>query len=351
MENPRPDTPAASRQPPGTRPPVLRSYDRGKWTRIPKARRTIAELTEFVKNLLQRTNFPLLRAWEMVCTWLRAKYIYADQITTECLSLDEYSSILLYHDDEYNMTTFIYPGYSSYDHPEYGTFGAVTIDGNYNGDSVPGALYLVDGPLLHSNLIALQLKNNVAQITDIDTEDIILKATRVGDHDFKLETDRGGKLVPMGKGHPDGAKVRISFPYFSVDHETDTIVQFNKEFYDHTGMHHNVTNNSRFTCLTAGVYLVTAHATFDGVSPWVKTGYRRMRIMKKDIATAGYAPMATTYEQPKINVPTAMNLCDIVPLNVGDYVELEVWQNTGYHLRIDSNAWDSPSFAIQKIDG
>lgn len=48
----------------------------------------------------------------------------------------------------------------------------------------------------------------------------------------------------------------------SIPNATYTALQFNSEDFDTDNMHDNTTNNTRLTCKTAGIYLITGSVSF-----------------------------------------------------------------------------------------
>lgn len=92
---------------------------------------------------------------------------------------------------------------------------------------------------------------------------------------------------------------------------------------DTYGMHSNVTNNSRATAQTPGWYLVC------GSNNWTPaaSGNRGIRLAKNGTAIVGSGAF---------RLPTGVGNTDgmgssslLVYLNTGDYVECQVWQNSG----------------------
>jgi len=98
------------------------------------------------------------------------------------------------------------------------------------------------------------------------------------------------------------------------DGGTDTAVSFDAEESDNDNIHDTVTNNTRFTCRTAGVYAIHANVTFASNA----SGARWLQIRKNG---------STHIEQRIINGTgdsrdTAAEVSCIAELAVGDYLEV-----------------------------
>jgi hypothetical protein len=129
----------------------------------------------------------------------------------------------------------------------------------------------------------------------------------------------------------------------SIANATGTIITFNTESYDTNGFHDNVTNNSRFTIPTgyAGKYLVT------GILVWAanSSGQRVNYILKNG------SLLHLTSAQPlsASGATTAAIVSQVVNLAVGDYVELQCFQDSGGALNMTgTNSWDT-NFSISYL--
>lgn len=121
--------------------------------------------------------------------------------------------------------------------------------------------------------------------------------------------------------------------YTSVDTtmatSTATAIAFDVEFYDTDSMHDNVTNNSRLTINTSGVYLVKGMVGFASNT----TGYREVEIRKNGSGVA----RSRLQTQPTAIGTTVLIAADIA-LTAGDYIQLFGWQNSGGNLLTVSGA-------------
>lgn len=132
--------------------------------------------------------------------------------------------------------------------------------------------------------------------------------------------------------------------YHSVDQPTATgvslILAFNSERFDTDNIHNTVTNNSRLTCNTAGIYLIAVNISF-AVSG---TGGRSLLIRLNGttlIASVEYQAPASFY--------TGMNVAVIYQLAPGDYVEALVQQLSGGALSVVASPQRSPEFMMVRV--
>jgi hypothetical protein len=113
-----------------------------------------------------------------------------------------------------------------------------------------------------------------------------------------------------------------------------TSLSLDSSSYDNYVGHSNSTNNSRYTAQIAGWYTCCGvYAPQAGNS----SGFRAVRLATNGTSTvlggASYSGQPTTAEDSPVT-PTK----DVF-LNVGDYVEVQGWQNTGgnYNTAINSD--------------
>jgi len=130
----------------------------------------------------------------------------------------------------------------------------------------------------------------------------------------------------------------------SIPHATLTIVAFNSELFDTDGMHSTVTNNSRITIQTAGVYDVGFNGAFAAGSD-----YTRVRAILRmngatDIVIGPIGASSSPVEQP-VMVSTQYEF------DVGDYIEVRVDHINGASAARDLvNVTDrSPHFWATRI--
>lgn len=167
-------------------------------------------------------------------------------------------------------------------------------------------------------------------------------ANYVGDALKVLRVNAGQNAVEFATitgGYTEGARVRHNANQ-AIPHNVWTILAFNQERYDTDTIHDNVVNNSRLTCKTPGVYVITF------VFSWVAnaTGWRLAYFYLNAstyIAIVAWDAVATDQ--------TRMSMTTIYKLALNDFVEAGVYQNSGGALNVNSNTFYSPAFAMQRI--
>lgn len=116
----------------------------------------------------------------------------------------------------------------------------------------------------------------------------------------------------------------------TLSNATVTIVQFNQtDPIDTDTMHDTSTNNTRITCTTAGVYLVTGNVTF---TPNTTLARRRICILKNNTETDWQT------EAPNVSAAgtgnSALSVTAIIEAAANDYFELNAYQSSGGNLDV-----------------
>jgi len=114
----------------------------------------------------------------------------------------------------------------------------------------------------------------------------------------------------------------------SITNNVDTALNFATELWDTDGMHDTVTNNTRITSNTSGIYLVCAFGAFAGNA----TGKRDIFLKRSDGVVYGRDGM-----MPNSTANAYLSTFAFVPLPAGFYVEGCVYQNSGGALNIDNS--------------
>lgn len=116
-----------------------------------------------------------------------------------------------------------------------------------------------------------------------------------------------------------------------------TSVQMTAEDIDNYGGHDNVTNNTRYTCQRAGLYLIAGQVSLTEINPAI--GYRASRLLHT-IAAGGTAvyPGTTTMPPSAANTGTHMVAVHLVRMAVGDYVEMQVSHTQTANMSVKSAA-------------
>ncbi|GAI13046.1 unnamed protein product, partial [marine sediment metagenome] len=153
--------------------------------------------------------------------------------------------------------------------------------------------------------------------------------TGLGDDDhpqYALDTDLTTHAALTTGAHSFNKSARVYHTIVqAIPNETATTLAFNSEDWDTDAIHDNVTNNGRLTCKTAGVYLIigtgVVETNFDG---------RRVIVFRlndtSEILNVGFAQDAggVAYLIGTVLWNMAVN----------DFVEMQVWQNSGVELDI-----------------
>jgi len=130
----------------------------------------------------------------------------------------------------------------------------------------------------------------------------------------------------------------------SISHNTSTVIALNTETYKTSGITHStVTNNSRVTMDSAGKYIFTANVSWAANA----TGFRALVFKINGTTFVGIARMmaiSTASEQSYQMAVTEWNA------NANDYVEIEVFQNSGSSINIETGSSFSPVLTVRKVD-
>jgi hypothetical protein len=122
---------------------------------------------------------------------------------------------------------------------------------------------------------------------------------------------------------------RTTASSYEVNTATNTIVRWFDEEWDSHNLHDNAANQSRVTVPSgwAGVWLVCATLSFGAGDP---DGYRRVRLLVN-----GTDEWAQTEEIPATgSARTAVCCTGLVNMNVGDFLQVEVYQDSGSQLAL-----------------
>jgi hypothetical protein len=110
----------------------------------------------------------------------------------------------------------------------------------------------------------------------------------------------------------------------TIPNATATIIGWNSERFDTDAFHDTVTNNSRITIPSgkAGKYLISWQWGFNLNT----NGYRQVQILLNG------TQLPQSYSLVTMNGYTTQSAALVYPLSVGDYLQLEVTQNSGGNL-------------------
>ena len=142
-----------------------------------------------------------------------------------------------------------------------------------------------------------------------------------------------------GGGYDECARVYSDTAQSFANGATDALA-FNQERFDTDAIHDNSTNNTRLTCKTAGVYVIS------GTIQWAfetSATHRRLAITHN----GNYIDFVSHDESPATG--HKMTITTIWKMAVNDYVELKARQNSGSALSVTVNSYHSPEFAMARI--
>jgi hypothetical protein len=116
---------------------------------------------------------------------------------------------------------------------------------------------------------------------------------------------------------------------YSLSNGTGTIVPFDAETIDSNGFHDNVTNSSRLTVPSgkAGKYWVVAGSQYAQNSTGIRSTALRVN---------GSTYVQSTGAVPLSSSGTSVYAQTLLDLSVGDYVEMDAYQNSGGSLNLNS---------------
>lgn len=198
-----------------------------------------------------------------------------------------------------------------------------------------GTLPVTDTSAIHDNVAA-----EISAITN--------KATPVGADLLLIEDSAAGNakkyititaLLSLVSSSNIGARVYKDADQ-SINSGSWTAIQFNQERWDTDTIHDNVTNNTRLTCTTAGVYVITGSVSMQSNAAALKG----IRIILNGATVI--AEESTTAADTDVFTRT---ITTIYNLSATDYVELQVYHNTGVARNALYLANYSPEFMMHKI--
>ena len=115
----------------------------------------------------------------------------------------------------------------------------------------------------------------------------------------------------------------------------------NTERYDNDNMHDNAVNNTRVVANTPGLYLFTFHIDF----AFNATGSRGLAILFNGAThIAGHTEPA-----PAATIGTTLSLATVYRMAAGQYVEPQVFQNSGSTITLNRIDGNSPEFSATWI--
>ncbi len=125
----------------------------------------------------------------------------------------------------------------------------------------------------------------------------------------------------------------------SIPNGSFEFLAFDSEDYDTDEMHDTVINNERITIKTPGIYAITFQGAFDQN----EVGDRRVYIYQNTRERGHSRKDANTLTY------TTFNLTTFLQLSAGEYLRVQVYQNSGVTLDVSKHYLYFPYFMAQRI--
>ena len=127
----------------------------------------------------------------------------------------------------------------------------------------------------------------------------------------------------------------------SIPNNTDTLILWNAESYDHGGLHSTVSNTGRLTAVKAGIYAWTFNGKFDGGG----TGYRQIQIF----INGAIRLSQKAYIADSGNGDQMFSLAGETELSLNDYIVVSAKHSAGAALNFGYSSAHYPSFSMHYI--
>lgn len=184
---------------------------------------------------------------------------------------------------------------------------------------------------------ALSIHAIVDELNDIG--DVNVAAPTDGYVLYWDETAGEFKLKAVVGGYTEGARAYHD-AIQAIPDDTYTYLDLNSERYDTDNIHDLITNNSRLTFKTAGIYLIISHVEFVSNA----TGLRKLIIkINRTTNVLVYTVEAITGDS------TTMIATTLYSAAVDDYVENMVYQNSGGALNVPASTGFQCELMVQRI--
>lgn len=161
-----------------------------------------------------------------------------------------------------------------------------------------------------------------------------------GDSNKLKRKDSSGTVTTIEGGGTGGGSTGFTQLRKSADQSIPnnawTAISWDVEDYDTLGGHDNVTNNSRFTAPTTGIYSVQIHVAFATNSANAKY----LSIYRNGTQLSGWCERSTE------TTPTVLGLVREIALTAGDYVQAFIYQNSGGSVALQHDLATQPNGAI-----
>lgn len=190
---------------------------------------------------------------------------------------------------------------------------------------------------LKARVAHLETSEYAATVGDADTVDgIHASATPTAS---KLLALNGDAKLPANIVQPVGARVYNSVN-LTIPNATWTPLTFDSERFDEPDgdIHSTVAETSKLVCRIAGTYVFFGGVRWSSSDVGVRLCW---------IYLNGTTPIGFQNRRPA--GVEWLTISSIYKLAVGNWVELQVYQDTGGNLNVDANVAYSPEFAMVRI--
>lgn len=123
---------------------------------------------------------------------------------------------------------------------------------------------------------------------------------------------------------------------------SSTVLTLDTEVFDTDNGHSTVTNTSRYTCQTAGLFYVSGSVCFNATNA---NGSRTLNIFVNGAGQVG----AGIQSAPSPANGASVFSATLTQLNVGDYVELACWQNSGSSINTSTTLALATTMCLWRI--
>ena len=151
---------------------------------------------------------------------------------------------------------------------------------------------------------------------------------------------RAGDIIRASDVAVQACRVTRSSALSIPDGGAVTTVGFDAEVFDTDGMHSTVTNNSRITIQTAGFYTVGFNGTLATDAAYVRSFC--------EVVLNGSTSLGRS-QTPGVSSQQTLSISTVYQFDVGDYVELQVFQDSTAAHNLEVTADRSPEFWAARI--
>lgn len=214
--------------------------------------------------------------------------------------------------------------------------GGTSYAGVVLGPNVVKSINIKNGQVKKKDLAKNSVRSGKIRdgaVKEPDLKDGAITSTKLSSGAVTAEKVGEGAITPSKVGTTPAARAYHSVGQSIPSGAGFTALALDSERYDTTGIHDPVTNNSRMTAASAGLYLVGVHVTWTAAA----AGAREINIRKN-----GATILARVVQLGDPVNTVDQELTTLVNLAAGDYVEAVVRQTSGAAVSVVAAAEYSP---------